>query len=409
MNISQRFYERRKEHGQKDTRPPYRRPTNRGSSWRRKLWRYMLDIAQETTGRHPAMRAYKMYRYQQDHVNLIVFDPAYDYNRKTNEWLRKEFDRAYDWLKTDLWSKLGEDTAPSFAFEPAIMDGWVACENNVEISGSECGVHMQGLAGSVCHLIPIGGQAMGGGSRFNMDGSIQSGDGMIPAGARYVIAGTVQNFFAPCNRYRAEALYSRPEPLTMPQPFGRTVPGRFVRLPIPLGIPPAPVVTDVYTPPAGDNRPPPLKPYEEPMIEAIVDPGGGINMRGGGHVRQPPKPNERERKDKTSGSRALALIGALYDGATESAEIVGILYDNLSVKLPWRPGRPYTMSEKAYFVWANLDKLDVQGSIAGIVANHYEDKVWGRIFGTVGKHTKYGSMGPNHGGWGADLGPIKAL
>lgn len=413
MNLSQRFYDRRKETGQKDTRPPYRRPTRHGPGWRDKMWRIAKEVFEATleahVSRNPYIRGARQFQRHWELNEAIWMDPSKDLGRPTTEWFRGQFAKTYDWLRSGQWAKLGPDSAPRFEFKPADMTGWIECENNVSISGSECGVHMQALSGSVCHLIPIGGQAMGGGSRFDMDGNVTGGTGLIPAGTSYVIAGTVQNFFAPCNRYRAEALYSRPQPTTAPQRFGRTVPGRFVRLPVPTAIPPAPVITETWTPPSGENIPPRLRPYEEPMIETIVDPGGGINMRGGAHVRMPPGRNTRERKDKTSGSRALALIGALYDGATESAEIVGILYDNLSVKLPWRPGRPYTMSEKAYFVWANLDKLDVQGSIADIVANHYEDKIWGRIFGTVGKHTKYGSMGPNHGGWGADLGPIKSL
>lgn len=413
MNISQRFYDRRKEHGQKDKRPPYRRPIRHGPGWRTRMWRIAKEVfeaaLEANVSRNPYIRGARQFQRHWELNEAIWMDPSKDLGRPTTEWFRGQFAEAYDWLISGQWAKLGEDTAPRFEFRPANMDGWQPCENNVSISGSECGVHMQALAGSVCHLIPIGGQAMGGGTRFNNDGSISSGDGMIPAGTRYVIAGTVQNFFAPCNRYRAEALYSRPEPLTQPQPFGLRIPGRFVRLPVPTATPPLPIQFETYTPPAGSNRPPPLKPYEEPMIEAIVDPGGGINMRGGAHIRMPPGKNTREKKGKASGSAALALIGALYDGATEAAEIVDILYDNTAVSLPWRPGNPYSMSEKANFVWRNLDKLNIQGSIMDIVANHYEDKVWGRIFGTVGKHTPYGSMGPSHGGWGADVGKLKPL
>lgn len=147
---------------------------------------------------------------------------------------------------------------------------------------------------------------------------------------------------------------------------------------------------------AGDRRLPgeePLAPYERPAVTVELDPSSKSpppNYPDEPHVLRPPYPHEREIKTKTGKWMAAQVLFALYDATTEAKDIVDILYKNLGKKC--RGAK--SMSQKANCVWRNLDTLDVDAAILGIVANHYEDKLYGRVYGPVGKHSPFGSMYP---------------
>lgn len=129
-------------------------------------------------------------------------------------------------------------------------------------------------------------------------------------------------------------------------------------------------------------------------------PAGKGPPRDDDHILRPPGRNEREKKEKIGPRQALKLLGVLYDAGTEAGDIIDVLWDNMKCKPPFRPGRPYGMSDKANYIYNNLGCLDLGGAIAGLLKNHFEDRyIYGKIFGTLGKHSPYGSLGPSHGGW----------
>lgn len=174
--------------------------------------------------------------------------------------------------------------------------------------------------------------------------------------------------------------------------------------PLPLAEPPLPAISITDQPAPNPRTRPRLRPYEKPAISVDIGPGGPTHVPPVQtiHKEVPPGPGLKERKEKTTLGTALGLISALYDATTEAQEIVDILYKHLRKKCKGAK----SMSEKANCVWRNLDSLNVAGAMADLIANHYEDQVYGVVFGLVGKHTPFGSMLPGSGPY-RDPGEVK--
>lgn len=182
-----------------------------------------------------------------------------------------------------------------------------------------------------------------------------------------------------------------------------------VAIPVPDVRPAPPTILERYPPDPVDRRPPQFRrkkdparhPYRKPAVSLELKPDGKKGPpRFDDHILRPPNEDEREKKTNVRWRDALKLLAWLYDAATEAVDIVDILWDAMTKKPPYRPGRPYTFPEKAAYIWENLEHLDAEKAVKDLVRNHYEDKyIYGKIFGTIGKHTQYGTLGPGYGGF----------
>lgn len=170
--------------------------------------------------------------------------------------------------------------------------------------------------------------------------------------------------------------------------------------PIPPLTPPYPAISIRETPRSRTNERINYRrrrrPYERPAVEVNINPRGNqpphVPPTETMHPQLPPGFGVREKKGYVSAKGALALLGKFYDAATEAAEIVDILYNNLPKDKRCKGAR--SMSAKAYCVWLNIDHLNLTQSIEDIILNHYEDKLWGLFYGFQ-KYTPFGS-GLNH-------------
>lgn len=135
----------------------------------------------------------------------------------------------------------------------------------------------------------------------------------------------------------------------------------------------------------------PLPAYQLGALEIALW-ANALVAAAGVHTLAPPTGTDREKKSRNSAAVVGALISKLYDATTEAKDVVDILYDNLGKKCKGAK----SMSDKSYCVWKNINTLDVDAAIGDLIRNHFEDKVYGRIFGTVGRNTPYGSMQPGY-------------
>lgn len=192
---------------------------------------------------------------------------------------------------------------------------------------------------------------------------------------------------------------------TLPRP-PLTIPYRepqvAVRLPVYPLAPPAPVMTETFTPPPGyDLAPrapgPGLKPYQLPAVEIRINPGGSkppghIPPRIAVHDRVPPMRPHKEKKhflrDRTKIGKFLY---GLYDKTTEAKDIIDILYDNLPRDKKCAGAKD--LSSKSYCVWKNLEHLDIENAIEDLIKNHIEDKAWGKFY-SYGRKSPFGSQLP---------------
>lgn len=165
-----------------------------------------------------------------------------------------------------------------------------------------------------------------------------------------------------------------PLPWQIPEPF----PSR----------PPQPVEREIGN---GIPRPKPrYKPYHKPGIETDITPDGMSRPTERPHARVKPRPGERERKGDTPLDMALQAVAALYDATTEANDVVNVIAESIRGQPCSRGG----IAQKMGCIYQNLDKLDVWEMTLGLARNHYEDKIYGRVFGILGKHTPAGSMRP---------------
>lgn len=188
----------------------------------------------------------------------------------------------------------------------------------------------------------------------------------------------------------------------IPYPEGIRIPLKVTRQPVvqrlPAAAPPPPVIQESSTP--RPNVAPRNRPYQAPSIQ--VSPGGSVSFPP--HNRAPTVSGTRERKANAGLRTALGVIAKIYDSTTEAKDIIDILYDNLGKKCKGAK----SLSDKSYCVYKNIGSLNVGNAVLELAKNHYEDKVYGKFFGTVGKHTGFGSMLPGTGP-SRDPGPVRNL
>lgn len=163
--------------------------------------------------------------------------------------------------------------------------------------------------------------------------------------------------------------------------------------------PPEPVIRETRTGPRRANFPlPRQRPYQRPALQYSTDPRDDprfINNPRGNlqpvlHDVLPPGPGEHEKKHNDNWRRAKKLLAALYDKTTEANDVVKAVYDALPDAHKCKGAK--SMSAKANCVYNNLRYLDIDKAIRNVLKNHFEDKIYGRIYQTVGKHTPYGTM-----------------
>lgn len=312
------------------------------------------------------------------------------------------FDAAYDILSQQgPWAKWGEDQEQGDYQIPGLQQ----CDCNLGESAdcpppfrcSGVGVQVlsataEGCAGKTVRIVcGVSGQVPSYGV-FTRGEDIAIN---LPKGRRFIMMG-------PANvvpRYRVAKMYFKDRTDTPITVTARFIPGRSAPvLPTP-SIPPPIALSESITEPSKAVRIRTRR-YQRPAIETVVNSGGKQPPIIGNHDIRTPRKGEKEVKTNVNGSTALRLLGAVYDSATEAMDIVGVLYDAMDKKLPWRPGKPYNWMEQANFIYNNLGDLNLNKAVGGLIKNHLEDKfIYGKIFGTVGKHTGFGSMGPAHGGW----------
>lgn len=298
------------------------------------------------------------------------------------------------------WAKISPDEYKLFDENQLLGMGFNKCQNNESPSApGPCSMaYIDPVPGSACAVIPISWQAPPGHGATILDTTTgaMTGVGSAPVGTRVLRYGHYHNAGLPCSRVRVQGEYIRPTPITEPISFGITIPGRVI--PVPLTTPPVPTMTESYTPaPRNRQR---YKPYHRPSLE--MEPGGRSRFVPHSRVKAPP--GEKERKVNGTLRAALGAIAKLYDATTEASEIVDILYDNLGTKC----AGARSMSQKANCVYRNLGTLNVVRAVAELAKNHYEDKVYGKIYGTVGKHTDFGAMLPGTSPQ-RDYGPVRNL
>lgn len=316
---------------------------------------------------------------------------------RTNPLLRaldlgyNAFTIAYGLIGDGQWGKFGEDAPPGWQWPKSIDRFQVSCGGGDPFG--RWNAYSVRVGGSVlafrdfqCHVGP------GDGTGWDVLDDWDNHRLYIPADRDAVYLGPAPAVADWWIRTEEGVLIDRTQvhgPLVIEWGPGESAKA----LPLMSLAPPPAVQTEVSN---GDKRLPgeePLAPYERPAVTVVLDPDSKQpppKYPDEPHVLRPPYPNEREIKTKTGKWMAAQVLFALYDATTEAKDIVDILYSNLGKKCKGAK----SMSDKSYCVWKNLDTLNVEKAMLEIVANHYEDKLWGRVFGPVGKHTPFGSMHP---------------
>jgi len=265
----------------------------------------------------------------------------------------------------------------------------------------------------LCTVLPIPMQAINSGAtRFDISGVPVSGNFVIPAGTRQITFGEAQLYVGgECIRQNMTLQVGRTVPLPVDTPWPAPRPALSpLAWPLPVSVPPAPALVEETAGRAVDPspaKPKPwlrLRPYEQPAVE-VGQTGGRPPTKPTpvAHARLPPGPKLKEGKRAMGARAAAGVLGRLYDAATEGLELVDIFYDAMEVKPPFRPGKPYNPAEKAAWVYDNFEHLNIEKLLLGLGYNKLEDATLGRFMAMVGKNTPFGSQGPVHGGWLANI------
>lgn len=244
----------------------------------------------------------------------------------------------------------------------------------------------------------------------------------VRPGDQYVCIGPSQ---LDGHRFYIDEVWWRP--LTDPLEIPWKLPPKpiFIPLPDPLAdpyadpyAPPEPVIREVpapYPTPGRGPRPAPRpKPYESPMIETEIRPSPGParppyspddpwqdydpgaqprpvpRPEPGLHPRLPPPPGDKERKRDIPRGLAGKLLAKLYDTVTEADDAIDEIYDALPKEKRCKGAK--TPQAKVQCIYDNFEHLDLMKAAANLAYNHYEDKLYGRIYGPVGKYAPYGVM-----------------
>lgn len=151
---------------------------------------------------------------------------------------------------------------------------------------------------------------------------------------------------------------------------------------------------------------PRYRPREEPVPLAraapLIRPGVGFDVFPGAPPRpvevKPTKPPRGTREVKATGAaaRAVAIVNAAFNSATEVADVLAIFWEHVADVTPGRDRTFWdTMTQMAENpdLWAQVDWEQV---VADMVANEIEDQIVGRLHGAKRKlQTEWGS--PTYG------------
>lgn len=147
--------------------------------------------------------------------------------------------------------------------------------------------------------------------------------------------------------------------------------------------PPRPVYSEAYQEPsAGGGRKIPRYAIGGFTYEAT--PYGGWATKTP-HARMPPI-GEKERKTHAKMRQVLAAAARLYDKATEAKDIIDAIHEALPKKYQVKGG----LIAKTKAIYDHFDQLDMAKAVANLAANHYTDKVIGKLH-SYGKKAPYGS------------------
>lgn len=201
----------------------------------------------------------------------------------------------------------------------------------------------------------------------------------------------------------------RPRPAPAPSPAPGPKPG-----PAPgPGPGPAPSPSPVPIPaplpdPPGKPAPGPGVVTWVPSTSVAFEPSasGGRSVYRSRHFMSPPKPREKERKIKWQ--HAGQVLGVL-NPFTEFCDMVDALYDALPKDLRWqhklsfwkRGLRTPRCIDKAGFVYAHLDEVDVKSAISGLITNEIGDRIFGELSRRQGETWRNTGRAPIGTGFGA--------
>lgn len=170
-------------------------------------------------------------------------------------------------------------------------------------------------------------------------------------------------------------------------------------LPIPWGLVPYARSGDGVpgTNQGGYSPPAPASPEPEVTPQVLTWFGGGPPIVGTQPppIRQPPRKNEREQKT-IAGIPPKSVLGILISATTEGMDFVEVLWSALPKSIRgkdwyWNKKRGQwerhtTFQQRMEILWNNLDKVDVGAALSGVIANHVEDYLLGRISSTTDRN-----------------------
>lgn len=193
--------------------------------------------------------------------------------------------------------------------------------------------------------------------------------------------------------------YPEFKPYQPPVPGKRTVQPMpaTVTPPVPATVQPMPQPRDTARPPSvipGFVRPLPASPYrpsEVPANTIIVSPGGVSIPPQTPHV-QAPAPGKEVKIKVQYGSPVYRAISNLYNGVTEASDFIDVVADAIE----GNPCKGLNPVAKAWCVGRNIDRLDVDEMMHGLIYNYFEDQAVG-AFLSWGKKSPYGVQTPTTG------------
>lgn len=218
-----------------------------------------------------------------------------------------------------------------------------------------------------------------------------------------------RNFATALFRYTHVRTWTRPStsspthPTPYLVPYQPAQPGKRTVQRAPTSVVPAPAVSSNYdTPPRSTHRPDviigtlkplnPTRPSEVPANTVEVLPGGIRKPPQKPHVLAPPRPGGKELKLQVQkGSPLYKAISDLYNGATEADDFIQIVADSI----PGNTCKGLRPVEASLCIGRNLDKIDIDKMIEGLIYNHVEDQLVG-AFLSWGKKAPYGTQLPTN-------------
>lgn len=184
-------------------------------------------------------------------------------------------------------------------------------------------------------------------------------------------------------------------PLEIPWNTGQPA----ISMPVPVAAPQPPAIREIPAPYPSPQRVPKLKPYQQPALNIRIEPEYPPEAKPQPqmerHNRVPPKVGEREKKEKVPFNKALKVLAALYDKATELGDLIDAIYDALP-KEARRGQNEKDMYHKMETIYRNMGSLNLGLAVENIIYNHYEDKAFGKFY-SYGRRAPYGAQYPGGG------------